>query len=144
MILIILALVAVATLLVEGLAMASDKPIQTNDILPWPDKFDFGTLVGLAQSVGFSGQNAAIAAAIALAESSGDPKAQGDFDPNGQPTSLGLWQIHFTVHPEFDPAQLTDPVYNAQVAFTLYNRRGGNFTDWTTYKTGAYKNFLQG
>lgn len=80
-----------------------------------------------AYNAGFSGDDLVTAVAIALAESGGDPNAEGD---NG--TSYGLWQIHFTVHPEFDASQLKDPAYNASAAYSLYLRRHG-FNDWSTY-----------
>ncbi len=90
----------------------------------------------LAVNAGFSRDDLATAVAIALAESGGNPNAIGD---NG--TSYGLWQIHWSAHPEFDKARLFDPQYNANAAHDIYSRRGG-FSDWTTYKTGAYAQFL--
>jgi len=81
----------------------------------------------LAANAGFEGEDQVTAVAIALAESGGDPNIEGDSG-----TSYGLWQIHWTVHPEFDPAQLKDPQYNANAAFQLYSNRG-NFNDWSTY-----------
>lgn len=85
-----------------------------------------------ASNAGFVGADLVTAVAIALAESSGNPQAVGDSG-----TSLGLWQIHFTVHPEFDKTQLFDPQYNAQAAFALYtariNRGDDGFSDWSTY-----------
>ena len=81
-----------------------------------------------ASNAGFEGDDLVTAVAIALAESSGNPGAVGD---NG--TSIGLWQIHYTVHPEFDSNQLTDPQYNANSAYSLYSRRGNSFNDWSTY-----------
>lgn len=80
-----------------------------------------------AANAGFTGDDIATATAIALAESSGNPAAVGD---NG--TSIGLWQIHYTVHPEFDSNQLKDPQYNASAAFSIFSRRG-NFNDWSTF-----------
>lgn len=90
---------------------------------------DIATYAGIA---GFSGDDLVIAVAIALAESGGDPKAQGD-NFGGEYTSYGLWQIHWTVHPEFDASQLFDPQYNANAAYLLYARRGNRFIDWSTY-----------
>jgi hypothetical protein len=90
-----------------------------------------------ASSAGFSGNDLVTAVAVALAESGGDPSIPGD---NG--TSMGLWQIHFTVHPQFNGWDLTDPQTNANAAYSLYNARGGTFTDWTTYNTGKYTTFL--
>lgn len=94
-----------------------------------------------AANAGFEGDDLITAVAIALAESSGDPGAVGDSG-----TSLGLWQIHYTVHPEFDKAQLFDPQYNANAAFQLYSNRGG-FNDWSTYgdlpgHNNAYLNYV--
>jgi Lysozyme like domain len=114
-------------------------------------KLSFTQLVTLAQNAGFSGSDALIAAAIALAESGGDPAATGDWTLNGKivpkntpgayATSYGLWQIHWTVHPEFDQRQLFDPQYNANAAFLLWQRRG-DFTDWTTYTNDKYLAYL--
>jgi Lysozyme like domain len=82
---------------------------------------------------------ASIMAAIALAESTGDPtNTTGD---NG--TSWGLWQIHWTVHPQFNKYQLTDPGYNAKAAMSLCGNQAGSTTScidtqgaqtpWTTW-----------
>lgn len=95
-----------------------------------------------ASNAGFVGDDLVTAVAIALAESSGNPGAVGDSG-----TSYGLWQIHYTVHPEFDKSRLFDPQYNAEAAFQLYSNRGGDFTDWSTYgdlpgHNNAYLNFL--
>jgi len=95
-----------------------------------------------AIAAGFVGEDAVTATAIALAESGGDPNAVGD-----QGTSYGLWQIHWTVHPEFDKSRLFDPAYNAQSAFSLFTRRG-DFNDWSTFGSdlpghnNAYARFL--
>ena len=90
-------------------------------------KLSPGQIAGFAQNAGFSGDDLVTAVAIALAESAGDPNAVGDAG-----TSIGLWQIHYTVHPEFDPTQLHDPQYNANAAFDLFTRRNG-FNDWSTF-----------
>lgn len=70
---------------------------------------------------------APVAAAVAYAESTGNPNAVGDGG-----TSLGLWQIHYTVHPQFNASQLFDPNYNAQAAIQL-SGNGANWTPWTTW-----------
>lgn len=87
----------------------------------------------VAAQAGFQGDDLVTAVAIALAESGGDPNASGDSG-----TSIGLWQIHYTVHPEFDPAQLSDPQYNANSAYSIFIARG-SFADWSTF-TGWTKN----
>jgi hypothetical protein len=104
-------------------------------------KLGFTDLVTLAQNAGFTGPNAYIAAAIALAESGGDPNVVGDknITPGG---SVGLWQINLKFHPEFDPGMLTDPQYNAKAAFSVYFAAGSSFSPWTTFKTGAYSVYI--
>lgn len=73
---------------------------------------------------------APIMAAIALAESSGDPaNTTGDGG-----TSWGLYQIHWTVHPQFDTSQLLDPAYNTQAAIQL-SGNGQNLSPWTTWQS---------
>lgn len=80
---------------------------------------------------------AAIAAAIAMAESGGDSTAV-DNDANGT-TDRGLWQINST-----HGAQSTfDVNANAKAAISISNN-GTNWQPWTTFVSGAYKKFLSG
>ncbi len=90
-----------------------------------------------AAGAGFSGNALVTAVAIAIAESGGDA---GNTTGDGG-TSWGLWQIHWTVHPQFNRAQLTDPNYNAAAAWQL-SGGGSTWQPWTTYKTGAYRSYL--
>ena len=85
-------------------------------------------IASFASGAGFTGDDLTTAVAIAIAESGGDPNAVGDGG-----TSIGLWQIHYTVHPEFDETKLTDPAYNAGAAFSIYSARNRNFGAWSTY-----------
>lgn len=101
--------------------------LQQGDVLYIVNKLSVSDIANYASAAGFQGDDLVTAVAIALAESGGDPQASGD-----QGTSFGLWQIHWTVHPEFDKSQLFDPQYNANAAFALYSKRGG-FRDWSTY-----------
>ena len=79
------------------------------------------------------------AAAIAMAESSGVPHAQGDPrgpflpTPNGVSTSFGLWQVHVHpgIHQEYDPLSLLEPNYNAMAMMAI--SKGG--TDWSAWST---------
>lgn len=109
--------------------------INLTQTTPNPGNLNASQIAEFAQNAGFEGDDLAIAVAIALAESSGDPNALGDSG-----TSIGLWQIHFTVHPEFDQASLYDPQYNANAAFAIYSNRGGTFQDWSTYGNAAGHN----
>jgi hypothetical protein len=98
-----------------------------------------GTIPDYARKAGFSGADLTIAVAIAYAESSGDPNALGD---NGN--SYGLWQINLPAHPEYAGADLYDPQTNANAAFAIYQQAGESFSPWTTFKTGAYEQYLGG
>lgn len=89
-------------------------------------------LRALAVSTGFADPDTA--AAIAMAESGGNPLAQGDppgpanATPNGTSTSFGLWQVHVPAHPEYDPQSLLDPNYNAKAALAISS--GGTVWKW--------------
>lgn len=107
--------------------------------------YSFPELVSLAQSAGFQGNDAQIAAAIAIAESSGRPNI---YNPEtAMPTppqkgSYGLWQIYLNAHPEFSGQNLFDPVTNAQAAFLVYSAAGNSFSPWSTFTNGAYAAYL--
>lgn len=88
----------------------------------------------VAANAGFSGDALVTAVAIALAESGGDA---GNTSGDGG-TSWGLWQIHWTVHPQFNKSQLLDPDYNAAAAYQL-SGSGTNFYPWSTWRFGQYK-----
>jgi hypothetical protein len=100
----------------------------------------YAQILTLAQNAGF-GDDAPTAAAIAMAESSGRTAIEGDVALGG---SIGLWQIYTKVHTQWTPQQLTDPATNAGAAFSIYQAAGDSFIPWTTYLTGAYKQYLPG
>lgn len=80
-------------------------------------------------------------AAIALAESGGKVGAQGAKNSNGT-YDYGLWQINSS-HTQFNKQQLlSDPLYNARAAVAVFKSQG--LTAWSTYNSGAYRNFLAG
>jgi|SRR5579872_5415857 len=105
------------------------------------------SLLQYAANAGFSGPDLATAVAIALAESSGNPNEIGDrtLAPANGP-SYGLWQINIgsKAHPEFASLgqALLDPQTNANAAYSIYSRAGGSFSQWTTYTTAAYMQYL--
>jgi hypothetical protein len=105
---------------------------------------DLAQIRAVAAMVGFPDPD--LAAAVAMAESSGDPCANGDpKNPSdcGQTfnsTSFGLWQIHVPDHPQYDPQLLKTPAYNAQAAFAISDH-GRNWTPWSTFNTGKYLKF---
>lgn len=122
-------LVAVAFLLLEtGTATVTSK-------------YNFSQLKSLAVNAGFSDADSNTAAAIALAESGGDPKAYNPETLAGalpNQGSYGLWQIYLTAHPDAVGLNLYDPQINADEAFRVYEEAGNSFTPWSTYKNGAY------
>lgn len=77
---------------------------------------------------------AATAAAVALAESGGQP---GAYNSSG---ASGLWQILGTVV----PGDVFDPQVNAQNAVKKYKDAGNSFSPWVAYTNGAYKSFAPG
>jgi hypothetical protein len=101
-------------------------------------------LLQLAAAAGFSGSDLITAAAIAEAESSGNPNALGDTDIGSGTGSFGLWQINADAHPEYGPnfAQLYDPSTNAAAAYAIYKTAGYSFKPWSTYNSGAYLAYL--
>jgi hypothetical protein len=79
-------------------------------------------------------------AAIALAESGGRIDATNK-NTNGT-IDRGIWQINSS-HTQFDAQRLlSDPLYNAQAAVAIFKSQG--LTAWTTYTSGAYRQFLSG
>ncbi|TJZ56818.1 N-acetylmuramoyl-L-alanine amidase [Streptomyces piniterrae] len=106
----------------------------------------------LATEVGFTGSDINIAAAVAMAESSGNPGAVGDENlvDNKWGPSFGLFQIRSLKHPEqFSPpdtlriaGKLKDPVFNAKAAKAIKKAHGWN--QWSTFTSGAYRQFMDG
>jgi len=105
-------------------------------------------LVSLAKQAGFNQKNAVIAAAVAKAESGGGSSKVNDNRRTGD-LSYGLWQINMIdkLGPErlkqfgiSSYEQLKDPLTNAKAAFILSG--GSNFSPWSVYKSGKYKQFL--
>jgi soluble lytic murein transglycosylase-like protein len=122
----------------------------TEENLSDNQKLSYDALVQLAQDAGFD-TDSNTAAAIALAESSGDPNAYnpeknahlgpGYHDAPDGKGSFGLWQIYSNAHPEFDGQDLTDPQTNANAAYSIYAAAGG-FSPWSTFKSGAYQRYM--
>jgi hypothetical protein len=100
----------------------------------------------LAYNAGFRGSALRMAVAIALAESSGDPNS---YNPELQAGtkknhgSRGLWQIYGTAHPEYDNAEMFNPVSNANAAFQVYKQAGNRFVPWSTFNNGSASKISQ-
>lgn len=116
---------------------------------------DHAQLSLIAQEAGLSGSRASVAAQIALAESGGDSSKHNDNPATGD-DSWGLWQINLykTLGPPrrkhlglaadgSEDSKLTNPLLNAQ-AMAWISDKGGNFSPWTTYTNGKYKDQSDG
>lgn len=104
-------------------------------------------LYALARQAGLSDSRALTAAAIAVAESGGNTQSHNATPPDD---SYGLWQINMLG--SLGPARralyglkansdLFDPATNARVMSAI-SKQGQNFSPWTTYTSGAYKQYL--
>jgi lysozyme-like protein len=100
-----------------------------------------------AYDAGFRGDALATSVAVALAESSGNPRSHND---QGDDDSYGLWQINMIGgmgpdrRKQFDlesNKDLLDPAENAKAAYAL-SKNGEDFEPWTTYDDGTYKEYL--
>jgi hypothetical protein len=95
----------------------------------------FGQLETLWIQAGGSTATAPVAAAIALAESSGNPAAINPNDNHGTQSSYGLWQISNGTH--YPPSQnWQNPRVNAALAVAKYKAAGG-WGPWGTYPQPA-------
>ena len=101
-----------------------------------PDVLSIAQLRELASAVGM--EDSETGAAIAMAESGGVVRKIGD---NGD--SIGLWQINVPSAPKQykNRDMLLDAGFNAQAALAMSNG-GTNWTPWTTFRNGKYKQWL--
>jgi Lysozyme like domain len=113
-------------------------------------------LMWCAREAGFSGDNIAIAGAVAMAESSGDTEAMGratKVDPAGKTIldneDLGCWQISTKWHSSklvFIGANWRDPMANARLAKAVYDEfvRAGKtgWSAWAVVGSKAYERYL--
>lgn len=102
-----------------------------------------------ARQAGLSVPSAIIATAVALAESGGDDRAQGDTTlmGGGWGPSVGVWQIR-TRTDQYgtggDRDQLALQGNLARQAAAMRNISGGgtNWSPWTVYTRGTYSQYL--
>ena len=99
--------------------------------------YSFNQLEALWTAAGGSKASAPTAAAVALAESAGNPSIQNQQGAN----VWGLWQINLSAHPQYSLASVLNPLGNAKAAVAISNN-GANWKPWQTYTNGAYKTFL--
>ena len=98
--------------------------------------YSYAQLEGLWINAGGPRSQAPIAAAIAEAESAGNPNAR---NPSG---ASGLWQILGA--PAGVSGNMFNPATNARMAVAKFKQAGNKFTPWVTFTNGAYRAFLSG
>lgn len=99
----------------------------------------YSQLEGLWIKNGGSATLAPVMAAIALAESGGNPGARNDKDNGGKQSSFGLWQISTGTHAP-PAANWNDPNENAKLAMGKLKSQG--LKAWGTYNSRAYERYL--
>jgi hypothetical protein len=108
---------------------------------PGAGSLSTGQIYSFAKQAGFDDKSAQIMTAIVMAESGGDPgnvNTNYATDPGG---SYGLAQINAKAHPTMMTPGVYDPLTNLQYAYEI-SGGGKNFNPWTTFKTGAYQQFM--
>jgi hypothetical protein len=102
--------------------------------------YSYGQLETLWTQAGGPKAVAPLMAAIALAESGGNPGALNQSDNGGTQTSVGLWQVSTGTHQY--PSAWTTPAGNAAEAVAKYKSQG--LGAWGTYSSGAYRQYYKG
>jgi len=105
----------------------------------------------ILRTAGIPEKDIPVMVAIAMAESSGNSDAIGDEDLVNDKwnESIGLFQIRSLKNPEqFSGSDklrvredLFDPINNAKAAYAI-SKQGTNWTPWTTFTKGTYKNYM--
>lgn len=94
-----------------------------------------------ATNAGFVGSARDTIVAIAQAESSGATTAVNTSDPNGG--SYGVLQINgFWFNHGTNQACALDPQCAFNFAYNTISHQGTNFSDWGTYSSGVYQQYL--
>jgi hypothetical protein len=89
---------------------------------------------------GFPASQVSIGIGIVGAESHGNANAT-NHNNNGS-TDYGLWQINSVHHSLLAGHDWRDPQQNTDMAYSVWKSSGWNA--WTTYRTGAYKQYTNG
>ncbi|MGI8695931.1 MAG: hypothetical protein ACR2JQ_04690 [Mycobacteriales bacterium] len=99
----------------------------------------------VARPAGFRSDHAVTAVAVGMAESRCTASATGQNGPSsGCPkgsTDRGIWQLNSCYHPEVTDACAYDAACNAQATLQI-SAQGADWTPWSTYNSGAYRQFL--
>lgn len=98
-------------------------------------------LIEAARRAGFTGQALQVAVAIAMAESGGRENARGVNSDRRRTVDRGPWQINSHWHREVPDSEAYNYDAAARHAFRI-SGGGRNWSPWTTYKTGAYRQYI--
>lgn len=119
------------------------------------DTFSHKQLENLWIAAGGKSGKSDIAAAIAQAESQGYsaaidntkyPDRPGYHKPKSGSSpefSVGLWQINLLAHTQYTEGEMLVAPQNARAAVQI-SSAGEDFTAWSTYNDGSYKQYLTG
>jgi hypothetical protein len=106
-----------------------------------PGTLSYAQLTRLWVSNGGDSRTANVAAAVALAESSGRTGVTSP-NPDGG-TNVGLWQLDTKgVGAGHTVAELQNPDTNARIT-VMGSANGSNWSHWEAYTSGRYKQFLK-
>lgn len=97
-----------------------------------------GQAIQYARNAGFSGNGLVTIVAIAWAESGLNTTAI-NYDSNGT-QDWGILQIN-SIH-KISQSQANNPTFAFQYAYSSLSNGGTNFTAWTTYNSGTYKQYV--
>lgn len=108
-------------------------------------------VASVAHKAGFRDTALLVAICVALAESKGQPDAEGDISLQNDKwgPSVGLWQIRTLREPEnyYHPDtlrvydELFDPAKNAEAAYAI-SKHGTDFSPWSTFIDNKYREYL--
>ena len=97
-----------------------------------------GTVIAALTAAGFPAAAIPIMVAISYAESGFNTLANL---VTTKEDSVGIFQINLRAHPEVSRACAQDPFCAAKAAYRI-SSNGTNFTPWTVYTSGAYRQYL--
>jgi hypothetical protein len=119
-----------------GAAGSGGGPLADVPALGKDGTYTISELVQLSMALGLRGESAAIAAAVAFAESTGRASVVNSLQ------CVGLWQIRASVHHTYTLEELKDPVKNGKEMLRI-SKNGTVWTPaWSAYTNGAYKHYL--
>lgn len=102
--------------------------------------YTLAQLATAAKNAGFSGTGLVTAIAVSLAEDGSMSLTAENHNTNGS-TDRGPWQINNFAHPNVSDSCAFNLDCAAQAAYSI-SSGGTNWTPWTTFTGGAYKQYL--